>query len=113
MCIRDSSEVVIDQTAADGWQTLGTFDFDEGGYQSIFLGDNTGELPTDNVQIVFDAVRLTRVAKESDGEAADDGSGSGDDDPSASGGGCAAASGHQLGLVLFALLAGLRRRRSR
>jgi GH25 family lysozyme M1 (1,4-beta-N-acetylmuramidase) len=101
-----SVQVAIDQTAVDGWQALGAFDFVEGGYQSVFLGDNTGELPADNVQIVFDAVRLTRV---SDGAATDDGNSNGDGDSPASGG--CAVGGNQLGLVLLGLLAGLRRRR--
>jgi lysozyme len=57
------SEVVatIDQSAADGWQSLGTFRFAPGGGQSIHLGDNTGEPSTDQAQLVFDAIRLTRV----------------------------------------------------
>jgi len=57
------SEVVatIDQSAVDGWQSLGTFTFSPGGGQSIHLGDNTGEPSTENAQLVFDAIRLTRV----------------------------------------------------
>jgi GH25 family lysozyme M1 (1,4-beta-N-acetylmuramidase) len=104
-------DVVIDQTAVNGWQTLGEFDFDAGGYQSIFLGDNTGEDPMNNVQVVFDAARLTRVAKE--GGAADDGNGSGDDgDGGNESGGCEAG-GNDLGLVLIVGFAWLRRRRRR
>ena len=53
--------VVLDQSAADGWQTLGTFDFAAGAGQSVHLGDNTGEPVADKVQIVFDAIRLTRI----------------------------------------------------
>jgi len=52
--------VTIDQTAADGWQSLGDFDFAAGGDQSIHLGDNTGQPSSANAQLVFDAVRLTR-----------------------------------------------------
>ena len=55
----DTTSVVVDQTAADGWQTIGTFQFDAGGNQSVHLGDNTGEPPVDDVQLVFDAVRIT------------------------------------------------------
>jgi GH25 family lysozyme M1 (1,4-beta-N-acetylmuramidase) len=51
--------VTIDQTAADGWQSLGDFDFAAGGSQSIHLGDNTGQPSSANAQLVFDAVRLT------------------------------------------------------
>ena len=104
-------EIMIDQTSLDGWQQLGEFNFDEGGYQSVHLGDVTGELPTDNIQLVFDAVRLRRVWK---GGAADDGggSGSGDEDGDPGSGGCAAG-GNPLGLLALGALAGLRRRRRR
>ena len=54
-----TQSAVLDQTAADGWQTIGTFAFNQGGYQSIHLGDNTGEPSSNNVQLVFDAIRLT------------------------------------------------------
>ena len=65
------TSVTLDQTAADGWQTLGEFDFAAGGDQCIHLADNTGEPLAGNVQLVFDAVRLTRIV--------DDGTGSGSD----------------------------------
>jgi hypothetical protein len=55
------SEVVLDQTAVDGWQSLGEFDFVSGADQYVYVGDNTGEPVGDQVRIVFDAVRLTRV----------------------------------------------------
>jgi len=42
-------EVVIDQTAVDGWQSLGTFMFAQGGGQYVHLGDNTGEPLANNV----------------------------------------------------------------
>jgi hypothetical protein len=51
----------IDQTAADGWQVLGEIDFAAGGEQWVHLGDNTGEATAAAAQLVFDAVRLTRV----------------------------------------------------
>src|SRR5262249_40327739 len=50
-----------DQTAADGWQTLGEVDFAAGGHQWIHLADNTGEPVAAQVQLVFDAVRITRL----------------------------------------------------
>jgi MYXO-CTERM domain-containing protein len=56
-----STTVMIDQSAVDGWQSLGEIDFAAGGDQSIHLGDNTGEPATQNAQLVFDAVRLTRI----------------------------------------------------
>ncbi|HTR49769.1 MAG TPA: GH25 family lysozyme [Kofleriaceae bacterium] len=49
----------IDQAAADGWQTVGTFQFGAGGDQWIHLSDNTGEPASANAQLVFDAIRLT------------------------------------------------------
>jgi hypothetical protein len=52
--------VEIDQTAVDGFQSLGTFAFAAGPGQSVHLGDNTGEA-SGTVQLVFDAVRVTRV----------------------------------------------------
>ena len=53
--------VTLDQTAVDGWQTLGEFDFAQGPDQYVQLGDNTGEPGSDMIQLVFDAVRVTAV----------------------------------------------------
>jgi GH25 family lysozyme M1 (1,4-beta-N-acetylmuramidase) len=53
--------VVIDQAASDGWVDLGTFPFSAGAAQSLRLDDNTGEPLDGQLQIVFDAIRLTRV----------------------------------------------------
>jgi len=53
--------VVIDQTAVDGYQSLGAFDFTTNSSQSIHIGDNTGEPGSSNVQLAFDAIRLTRM----------------------------------------------------
>ncbi|HEY1811868.1 MAG TPA: GH25 family lysozyme [Kofleriaceae bacterium] len=49
----------VDQTTTNGWTTIGTFQFNAGGHQSIHLGDNTGEPSSDAVQLVFDAIRVT------------------------------------------------------
>jgi lysozyme len=51
----------LDQAAADGWQVVAELDFDAGGHQWIHLADNTGEPRSAEVQLAFDAVRLTRV----------------------------------------------------
>jgi hypothetical protein len=51
--------VTLDQTAVDGWQPLGQFDFAQGDEQSVHLSDNTGEPGSAMVQLVFDAVRVT------------------------------------------------------
>ena len=93
--------VTIDQTKADGWQSLGDITFAAGGSQFINLGDNTGEATPQ--QLVFDAVRLTPVA------------GQGYANPTApampEAGGCATTSGSSGGLALCGVGLLLRRRR--
>jgi len=56
-----STTVTVDQTAVDGWQSLGEHDLAAGGRQSIHLGDNTGEPGSSKAQLVLDAIRLTRI----------------------------------------------------
>jgi hypothetical protein len=55
-------EVVRDQRSApDGWLSLGSFRFAQGGDQWVSLADNTGEpyvSANDNTKIAFDALRL-------------------------------------------------------
>lgn len=101
----------IDQTAVDGWQPLGELDLAAGAGQWIHLGDNTGELLANNVQLVFDAVRLTRIpGSDFTGPGAE-----GTDDAADSSGGCA-ASGTGAGrsiLPVVAVLGLVRRRRTR
>ncbi len=97
-----TTDVVIDQTAVNGWQSLGTFEFAAGGAQWVRAGDNTGEPLTKNVQLAFDAIRVTRIEAPPVVE------------PPGDGGGCNAG-GRSPGLA-FALalaLGGLRRRRRR
>lgn len=53
-----SEEIVVDQSAADGWQTLGSFDFAAGADQALRLDDVTGEPLSAMRQLVFDAVRI-------------------------------------------------------
>jgi hypothetical protein len=101
-----SETVTIDQTAVDGYQSLGEFEFAQGGAQFVHVGDNTDE--STRPQLVFDALRLTRV--EDDGGAADDGGNT--DDGNGSGGGCAAGGSGASALFAIALL-GIRRRRRR
>jgi len=98
--------VILDQSAADGWQSLGAFEFAAGGAQWIHLGDNTGEPAAAQAQVVFDAVRLTRL---------DAGSGSGSDEPPGHhAAGCAASRGDASGLALIvSVLAWCSRRRRR
>ncbi|MEO7093191.1 MAG: GH25 family lysozyme [Polyangiales bacterium] len=102
-------DFTIDQSAADGWQVLGEVELAAGADQYVHLADNTGELLSQNVQLVFDAVRVTRVAPEDPGM----GSGSGDDEDPGKSGGCNAGGASGLGglaLVLGALLTRRRRR---
>jgi hypothetical protein len=112
-----STMVTLDQTAIDGWQSLGEFDFAAGGNQSIHLGDNTGEPSADKRQLVFDAVRLTRIRSNEPAPTVDPLP----DDPSprepalgdVHAGGCASTSSSTGGLALgFALLIPRRRRRA-
>lgn len=100
------TDVVIDQTAANGWQTVGEFDFAAGGDQWIHLADNTGEPLANNVQLVFDAVRVTRVVDDTTGSGSDELDTPGDE------GGCNAGGGSAGFLVLLAGF-GLRLRRRR
>jgi MYXO-CTERM domain-containing protein len=110
-----TEEITIDQTAVDGWQSLGNFPFVAGGHQGLELGDNTGEPSDGDIQLVFDAVRVTPVSQ---GSGSDDaGSGSGDMGSGGDGttmtpghGGCAAG-GDSAGLGLIVLALGFVRRR--
>src|SRR6185503_14089769 len=70
----------VDQTATDGWQTLGEFEFAAGGNQSIRVNDNTGEPNETNTQLVFDAVQLTRLDGDDGNPDIDDEDGDGDGD---------------------------------
>ena len=100
--------VTIDQSAVDGWQSLGDIAFAAGGAQWINLGDNTGE--TAPQQLVFDAIRFTPrtppVAPGPDG-GTDPAPAAHSDD-----GGCATSSGGSPIAALLGL-ALLRRRRRR
>ena len=109
------TDAMIDQSAADGWQPLGDFEFAAGPGQTIHLADNTGEPTTDNVQLVFDAIRFTRLP-DGDGSGSGSGSGSGDGggDDSSTGGehaGCSAGHGTGWGVALVLALVLRRRRR--
>lgn len=95
-----TTTATLDQSAVDGWQTLGDFDFAAGGAQSIHLGDNTGEASADDVQLAFDAVRLTRIDAPPTPPPPD-----GDD-----GGGCSTSRGN-LGAALALLALAFRSRK--
>lgn len=71
------ASVMIDQSAHDGWVSIGEFTFDADEPYAVVLGDSTGEPNADEVSLVFDAVRLTRMdgVGESSGGASDDSTG--------------------------------------
>jgi GH25 family lysozyme M1 (1,4-beta-N-acetylmuramidase) len=104
------STVMVDQSAVDGWQSLGSFQFAAGGHQWVHLGDNTGEPSANNVQLVFDAVRVTPV----DGTGSNTGSNTGSDaktgdrTPTAHTGCNAGGDGVSWSLWFFAFCAALR-----
>ncbi len=102
---------VLDQTAADGWQTLGEFDFAAGADQWIHLGDNTGEPGAGNIQLVFDAVRSTRTGDPGSGSDGSNYAGPGGDVGSQRSGCNAGGSGSGLAVVFGLGAVVLRRRR--
>jgi hypothetical protein len=93
-------EVIVDQTAAAGWVSLGEYHFAGTGDEYIYLGDNTGEPGSSDTALLFDAVRVLPL----DGELPDDA-------PAA--GCCGAAPGGGPGAVLIGLLLATALRRPR
>jgi lysozyme len=110
----------IDQSAADGWQTLGDYDFKAGADQWIHLSDNTGEPVANNTQLVFDAVRLTPADAGGTGSGSD-GTGDGSNGGTGSDGstmgsdhsGCNAGGSSGLGIALALVGLVLRPRKRR
>ena len=97
-----TTDAPVDQTAVDGWNELGEFDFAEGGQgQFVRLDDNTGELNESDTKIVFDALRFTLIEDEPKADSMFE---------SPPDGGCSTGRGHAGALALLAL-AGLSRRR--
>ncbi len=122
----DATEVVwIDQGSAEGWVSLGEFEFAAGGYQYVAVFDNVDGPVAEGQHIVFDALRLVPCAGEGqcdagpgpepetpEPETPEPGEDPGSDDPGdgqAGGGGCAAAmvasSGANGWMVAWLLLA--------
>jgi uncharacterized protein (TIGR03382 family) len=91
--------VMLDQTSATGYVSLGDFEFSGSGDEHVFLGDNTGE---DGLQLAFTNVRVESLDAP---PPASSGCGC-----QARGGGAAAAGGAFVGL---AVLVRPRRRRSK
>jgi uncharacterized protein (TIGR03382 family) len=102
-----ATTVVIDQSAVDGWQTLGTFAFAAGGDQWIHLSDNTGEPAAANAQLVFDAIRVTPVDHNGSGSGS-----SGESDDTVRGG-CSSAGNAGAPIAWALVLALAMRRRKR
>ncbi len=71
--------VLVDQSANDGWVSLGEFQFDAGALQSVQLGDNTGEPNEAELSLVFDALRLERLDAPAGTTSGDAGDTTGDD----------------------------------
>jgi len=93
--------IMVDQTAASGWLSLGEFDFAGTGDEHVFLGDNTGEASSTNTQVMFDAVRVLSL-----------------DDPGTADGGCCGTGRGTgptslLGIAMFAFSMRARQRRRR
>ncbi len=99
-------DVVLDQTAVDGWQTLGEIDFAAGPDQFLHLGDNTGETLASKTQLVFDAVRITRMDGPPPG-----GEEPGEEEPAPTDDTGCRSTGGSSSLLLGLALLGLRRRR--
>lgn len=104
-----TDEVVIDQQAVDGWQVLGELDFEAGGDQAVRVDDNTGEPNPTNTQLVFDAVRVTRVDASPTTPTGDDPADEEDGDDLA-GAGCAAGGGGGGWLIALGLAIAASRR---
>jgi GH25 family lysozyme M1 (1,4-beta-N-acetylmuramidase) len=100
----DGAPVVIDQTAVNGWQSLGDVTFAAGGSQFIHVGDNTGEPSANKVQLAFDSVRLTRLDLTVDPPP---------DEVTTSNKGCSSSQPGSTGLFVLLALVALVRPRSR
>lgn len=105
----EATAVEVDQSAVDGWNLIADLDLAAGGGQSIRVDDNTGEPNDTETQIVFDAIRLTRL----DSSTTDDSDFEpGEETGSGCTAGAAAGGTPALFWVLLALLGLARRRRS-
>ena len=98
-----ATEVVLDQSAGQGWTSLGRFTFEAGTHQDVMVFDNSSGPVGDEQHITVDALRI--------GEGEDEGS------QGKLSGGCRAggrhSSGHLALLLVVLLLASRGRRRSR
>ena len=114
--------IIIDQSAASGWQTLGEFDFASGGEQWVRVDDNTGEPLSTETRLEFDAIRVVPVGSDDPGDPAvpgdvpaDDphGGNNSQDNPTDLAGGCQSGGGGAATWLLGFAAIGLLRRRKR
>jgi lysozyme len=105
-----TTSTTIDQRAADGWQSLGEFDFAAGGRQSVHLADNTGEAVANDVQLVFDAIRISAADGAGPGPRPEQGTADDGDDHDHAG---CSVGGSSSSLLALAALGVRRRRRNR
>lgn len=62
-----TNHIILNQTnlSENGWHRLGEFEFKQGNFgQKIKLSDNTGEAGETNTQLVFDAIKITKINKQ-------------------------------------------------
>ena len=121
-----NERILVDQSSAGGWSSLGSFEFSEEGLYTVRLADNTGEA-NPGLELAFDTLRVTPVGGVSGSDAGTGGGGGGgggggepgdDDDDGGLSAGCGCSSGQGTGgqgagWVLFAILSALYWRRQR
>ncbi|MBL4633398.1 MAG: hypothetical protein JKY56_05985 [Kofleriaceae bacterium] len=123
-----NARVLVDQSRAGGWSSLGSFEFSEDALYTIRLADNTGEA-NPGVELGFDTLRVTPVGGVSGSDAGTGGGGDGggggggggaepDDDDGGliAGCGCSSSQGSgypDLGWLLLAAITALYWRRQR
>lgn len=114
------STQVVNQSTANGWVSLGEFEFAMGANQYVLVGDNTGEARDLEVKLACDALRVVPLDVPDGGnETTQPPSGSGTPGPSGIDGGCSVSAARGAngawpgGLLLTLALVAFRRRRTR
>jgi len=121
----EETVIVVDQSRADGFQSLGDLEFAAGGDQWVRFDDNTGEPLSTQTRLAFDALRVSPASGPDDPDDPDDpgvppigGDGDDDDDDDDRGsgvsGGCNTSGSSSFAwLPMLALLGLVLRRRRR